>query len=149
MDKEIHHFDVDEKTMDKVHHFHFRRNSDGKCVMNYQLKRYANAVYPRKYPHLGAIHESPVYGPGKVVSFDCYVYRDSDATKKKFWIYDIVYERKDGNIQEKITLDAKDTFIVMFPNLTSRLPCSFELASFKDGHQDVARDQKVSIRLIF
>ena len=80
-----------------------------------------------------------------MVSFDCY--RDYDlASKKKFWICDIVYERKDGNIQEKITLDAKDTFIVMFPNLTSPWPCSFELASFKDGYQDVTRDQKASIQ---
>ena len=127
MDKEIHHFDLDEKTMDKVHHFHFRRNSDGKCVMNYKLKHYANAVYSRKYPHLRAIHESPVNGPGKVhvVSFDCY--RDSDLeTKKKFWIHNIIYERnsKAGNIQEKNTLDTKHTFIVMFLNLTSLLPCS-------------------------
>jgi hypothetical protein len=72
LDKNIHRFDLDEKTNDKVHHFTFRRNQHGKCVMNYKLKRYSDALYPRKYPHLGAIHESPIYGPGKVVAFDCH-----------------------------------------------------------------------------
>ena len=65
-----------------------------------QIKALRKCCLPKKVPHLGAIYESPVYEPGKVVSFDCY--RDYDlASKKKFWICDIVYERKDGNIQKK------------------------------------------------
>ena len=115
--------------------------------MNYKLKRYSNAVYPRKYTHLGAVHQSPVHGPGKVVGFDCF--RDP-ASKKKFWVYDILYERENGNIEEKLTLEAKDTsFFLMFPGLSSPLPDSFPLASFKIGHQDVIAEQKASIRSIF
>ena len=104
VDKQLHRFDLDEKTRDKVHHFHFRRNADQKCVMNYKLKRYSNAVYPRKYTHLGAIHESSVYGTRKVAGFDCF--RDP-VSKRKYWVYDIVYERETGNIEEKVTVEAK------------------------------------------
>ena len=146
VDKQLHRFDLDEKTRDKVHHFHFRRNADQKCVMNYKLKRYSNAVYPRKYTHLGAIHESSVYGTGKVAGFDCF--RDP-VSKRKYWVYDIVYERETGNIEEKVTVEAKETSIVMFPELRSPLPDTFPLAPYKHGHQEVTVDQKASIRSIF
>ena len=74
MDKQIRRFDLIEDSGDKAYHFHFQRNSDGKCVMNYKLKRYSHAVYPRKYPHLGATHISPIhaYEPGKVTKFECF-----------------------------------------------------------------------------
>jgi hypothetical protein len=42
-------FDLDESTGDKVHYFGFRRNSKRRAVVQYKLKRYADALFPRQY----------------------------------------------------------------------------------------------------
>jgi hypothetical protein len=146
MDKNIRRFDLDEETDDKVHHFIFRRNDEGKCIMNYKLKRYQHALYPRRYPHVGATHISPDQGPGTVVNFEAF--RD-EGSKQKFWVYHVVYSKDDGNIEEKVTLPAKDASIVMFPHIDIPLPDSFQLAPYKANHLDTLHDQKLSIHSIF
>ena len=53
------------------------------------------------------------------------------APKMKFWVHNckLVFERQIENIEEKVTLDAKDTSIGVFPDVSSPLPNSFQFAS--------------------
>ena len=98
LDKQLHRFDLHESTNDKVHHFIFRRNETGKCVMQYKLKRYSNAIYPRKYPSLGSKHESSEHGSGSVVNFEAM----KDENKHKFWKYTSMYEKANGVTIEEV-----------------------------------------------
>ena len=149
LDKQLHRFDLHESTNDKVHHFIFRRNETGKCVMQYKLKRYSNAIYPRKYPSLGSKHESSEHGSGSVVNFEAM----RDENKHKYWKYTIMYEKANGaTIEEIFTQPARQTCIVMFPdgpNGASSFPTHFELAPFHADHSTTIIDQKASIAAIF
>ena len=102
--------------------------------MQHKLKRYSNAVYPRKYPSLGSKHESSEHGSGSVVNFE----GKRDENKQKFWKSTIIYEKANGaTIEEIITQPARQTSIAMFPdgpNGAPSFPAHFELAPFHADH---------------
>ena len=68
LDQKLGDFDPSEKTGNKIHHFIFKRNEQGKTIMQYKYKRYSDTVYPRKYDK-GSNFQSEQYGTGLVV--DC------------------------------------------------------------------------------
>ena len=77
LDSHFARFNLHEKTGDKVHYFVFKHNLEGKCTMQYKLRRYSDALYPRQY-QIGDEFFSKTDGFGKVV--------DSCATKDPFTI---------------------------------------------------------------
>ena len=150
IDKDFHRFDLDEITGDKTHHFVFRRNNEMKCVMQYKLKRYSDALYPRAYKALGAKYVSPTNGVGVVTNFEAF----KDECKKKFWTYTVLYSNPatGTTIEEKVTLSAKDTSILMFPKCEggpASLPDTFPLATFRTDFSENVEEQKQSIQQIF
>ena len=75
-------------------------------------------MYPRKYKALGEKHISPTHGVGTVlvVKFDAF---REPGSKQKFWTYTVSYANNDGTTgEEKIMIPAKETAIVMFPELS-------------------------------
>lgn len=149
LDKNLARFDLDEKTEDKVHHFTFRRNVSGKCVMQYKLKRYSNALYPRAY-NVGSKYMSDTKGEGQVITAQ--PSRDI-LTKEKFWEYKVQYNDDDGNLNyELIKLPAKDCAIVMFPDIEPEQlpkPDSFPIASFSSDFSATVPDLKKGIASVF
>lgn len=116
--------------------------------MQYKLKRYSDALYPRKYPALGSVHISPIHGRGSITNFDA-VKEKTDIGQQKFWIYTVSYTKEDGSIvEEKIKLNAKQEAIVVFPS-QDLLPKYFPLAPFREGFREQLADQRGAIQSIF
>ena len=150
IDKDFHRFDLDEITGDKTHHFVFRRNNEMKCVMQYKLKRYSDALYPRAYKALGAKYVSPTNGVGVVTNFKAF----KNECKKNFWTYTVLYSNPatGTTFEEKVALSAKDTSILMFPKCEggpASLPDTFPLATFRTDFSENVEEQKQSIQQIF
>ena len=105
-------------------------------------------MYPRKYKALGEKHISPTHGVGTVlvVKFDAF---REPGSKQKFWTYTVSYANNDGTtVEEKVTVPAKETAIVMFPE-RSDLPDMFLLAPFRKDHAITTGDQRESLNTIF
>jgi hypothetical protein len=148
LDRHLARFDLDEKSGDKIHHFTFRRRTDGKCVMQYKLKRYTDALYPRQY-NLGDIYESSVHGKGRIQATG--PFKDM-ATKEKFWEYTICYKKDAEVIYEKVKMAAKDFAIIMFPSTASyKLPApqSFAVAPFCPEFKTSLPQIQIGVRAIF
>ena len=64
-DKHLVRFAVPEKTGDNVHYFLFKKDNKGNAVLQYKMKRYSFATWPRKY-HEGQSYEHAEYGFGTV-----------------------------------------------------------------------------------
>ena len=58
-------FAVPEKTGDNVHYFLFKKDNKGNAVLQYKMKRYSFAMWPRKY-YEGQSFEHAEYGLGTV-----------------------------------------------------------------------------------
>ena len=105
-------FDLDEKTGDKVHHFMLKANSDGKAIMQYKLKTYSDAIYPRRY-NVGSSFTCEKYGDGQVIK--CTASKDP-ISKKKFWSYNVIFKRLDGSVFENVYRVIADDAIIMLPH---------------------------------
>jgi hypothetical protein len=149
LDKHLARFDLDEKTNDKVHHFIFRRDSEGKSVMQYKMKRYSNAVYPRRY-NVGDTHVHETLGSGQVIGAKA---EKNALTKEKYWVYTVKYKTNDVlSHNEELTLPAKECGIIMFPNIKPcelPLPSSFQLAPAHPEFQQTLLDQRKGVTSIF
>lgn len=137
-------FDLDEMTGDKVHYFVFRCNSDGKAVVQYKLKRYSDALFPRKFD-VGSEFVSEVHGSGIVESAE--PYKDS-TTKEKFWHYVVRFQ----DVAELVTvkLPASDTipFFIQNSPSPSWSEQHFILADFKGTFEETLADQKAGVENI-
>ena len=78
-------FDLNESTGDKVHSFMFSKNSTGHVVMQYKLKRYSIAMYPRKFD-VADTFICPEMGAGIILSATP---EHDEFSKKKYWNYSV------------------------------------------------------------
>lgn len=123
-------------------------------ILNYKLKRYSDALYPRKYKSLGCHHTSQTYGIGQVTKFDA-LKEKTDMGQQKNWVYNVQYKSEDGSIvEEKVKMNACDTAIIVFPDTVSIedpkvLPKTFSLAPFFKDHLERLADQKLGIQKVF
>ena len=135
-------FALPEKSGDNIHYFLFRRDSHGKCVMQYKLKRYSNAMWPRKY-NPGQLYNHSENGVGTVIA--CDPFKDP-VSKQKYWKNTVRFTRADGSHEEIIikTNAAKQT-ITVFPSVASgidTLPTKFTVADYIGTFQEIMTDQK-------
>ena len=110
-------------------------------------------MYPRKYKALGEKHISPTHSVGTVlvVKFDAFT---ETGSKQKFWTYTVSYANNDGTTgEEKIMIPAKETAIVMFPELSDlpiKLQVCFCLHHFERiDHAITTGNQRESLNTIF
>ena len=89
LDANFSRFNLHECTSDKCHYFVIRRNSNGVVTLQYKLKRYSNALYPRKYQTGDDFFFLKMLQVGKVVNSS--PHRD-DFTKEKLWNYTVQVE---------------------------------------------------------
>lgn len=146
VDKHFQRFDLDEKTNDKVHYFVMKRDSVGKATMQYKLKRYSDAVYPRKFS-FGDSFNCDNHGTGTIV--DAQPYKDP-IHKRKYWNYTVKFFGADGaDFLEIYKLPADECFIVLFPNsIPNQLPENFSLAEFKGTFEETLADQKAGVEAV-
>ena len=146
VDQQFRRFDLDEKTNDKVHYFVMKRNSTGKATMQYKLKRYSDAVYPRKFS-FGDAFKCDKHGSGTVV--DTQPYKDP-LNKRKYWNYTVKFLDAAGDeFLEIYKLPADEFLIVLFPNsFPHQLPEDFLLAEFKGTFEETLADQKAGVQAI-
>jgi hypothetical protein len=145
LDPDLSRFALPEKTGDNVHYFLFCRDHDHQAVLQYKLKRYSDALWPRKY-NVGDCYVSKRYGQGTVTAAD--PFKDV-ATKLKFWKY-TVHFRKENNEDEEIVFKhhADKHTITVFPKIAGKLPClpnSFGAAPFYGTFKETLEDQKAGV----
>jgi hypothetical protein len=92
-DQELARFSLPEKTGDNVHHFVLRLRN-GRATMQYKLKRYSVALWPRKY-NPGQTYLSKRYGSGVVMN--CEPRRD-EVTKEKYWDNTVKFVAHDDEV---------------------------------------------------
>lgn len=138
-DKHLARFDLDEKTGDKVHYFKITLNSAGKADMQYKIKRYSDALYPRQY-NVGSLYQS-VSGKGQVIK--CHPSKDP-ISKTKYWNYSVVFKRDDGSLYETVVREPANNVITLFPYPTC-LPDSFPIAPFRGPVDEIFGDTKLAI----
>jgi hypothetical protein len=147
-DQHLRRFDLDENTNYKVHYFVMKRNSVGKATltMQYKLKRYSDAVYPRKFS-FGDSFKCDKYGSGTIV--DTQPYKDP-LNKRKYWNYTVKFLGADGvDFLEIYKVPADECFIALFPNSNPhQLPENFVLAEFKGTFEETLADQKAGVQAI-
>jgi hypothetical protein len=147
LDQHLARFDLDEQSNDKVHHFVFERNSDGKCVMHYKLKRYSEALYPREY-NVGDNYELEGRDLGQVIKTRPF----KDAVSKiKYWEYTVRSQDPNGAITNQTFVHpAKDAQIVMFPGIVELpSPDAFPIADFATDFQNTLDNQKEGVKTVF
>ena len=125
-------FAVPEKTGDNVHYFLFKKDNKGNAVLQYKMKRYSFAMWPRKY-HEGQSYEHAEYGFGTVCR--CEPFKDP-ISKQKYWKNTVQFTREDGSSYETVfKTNAAKYPILAFPSFANgerSLPLDFPPASF-DG----------------
>lgn len=134
-------FNLNECTGDKVHYFVFRRNTSGKATAQYKLRRYSDALYPRKY-NVGDNFVTELNDVGQVI--DSKPAKDP-FTKEKFWLTTVKFCGSD--VLETFRLPANDCSILMFPH-DEDIPTSFQLADFAGSVDESLGDQKNGINNI-
>ena len=145
LDQKLGGFDPSEKTGNKIHHFIFRRNCEGKTVMQYKYKRYSDAVYPRTKGE-GSIFLSEQHGEGLVLSST----PTCDAiTKKKYWCYSVQFTKQDGStFVDNITQPADEAITMFSRHEANQLPTEFPFAQFNDNWEETLEQSKISIEKI-
>ena len=135
-------FDLDEKTSNKTHYMKLTRNKQGKAVLQYKLKRYCDALYPRKFSVHDEFHCDKL-GKGRVIE----VQPMKDAlTKIKYWNYTVVFGSTNSSTTEIFQLPSDESTILMFPNSNPcDLPRSFPLAPFKGSVEETLGEQKKGV----
>jgi hypothetical protein len=147
LDKALSRFDLKEQSMDKVHYFVFKRNKHGHACMQYKLRRYSEAIYPRKY-NVGSNYVSTVHGDGTIV--ECSPEKDG-LSKEKYWAYTVRYDKTDEEGQPFETVfksRASKCTITMFPDVGEghpKLPISFPVNEYKGTFDDVLGEQRMGI----
>ena len=122
MDSYIARFNLHEKSGDKVHYFLFRKNSAGNTTMQYKLRRYSDALYPRQF-QVGDEFVCDTHGVGTVMES---VPSKDPFTKEKFWSYTVQFDspspESDSLPFSKVyRLQANDCAIPMFPEIPKKL----------------------------
>lgn len=117
--------------------------------MQYKLKRYSDAIYPRKY-NVGDPFTSESKGQGQIV--DAKPHRDL-LTKEKFWEHKVRFKTETGSDDfEIVKVPARDTAIVMFPNVSPDelpFPGQFPIASFRSDFASSLTDIKHGVVKVF
>jgi hypothetical protein len=142
LDPSFSRFNLHECTGDKCHYFLIRKDSNGNATLQYKLKRYSNALYPRKF-QVGDDFETEET-VGQVVNST--PHRD-EFTKEKFWNYTVRSKCKDGEEMDRdYMLPANDWRILVFPEIQEcPLPDAFPLAAFAGSVEQSLGDQKRGI----
>lgn len=142
MDPHIARFALDEKTGHNVHSFSFFLNSSSEAVMQYKMKRYSDAVYPRPYD-VGSKFEITSNSTGVVVK--CSAHRDS-TTKKKYWTYNIQYEDPPGTLKDDLIVQRPANHTIKL--FVKEVPVSFLLNPFYHDHKEAMALQRESVDTI-
>jgi hypothetical protein len=136
-------FNLPEKTGDKVHYFVIRKNAGGKATLQYKLRRYSEALYPRKF-QLGDDFESQTEGTGQVVNSQ--PHKDM-FTKEKLcnWSYTVRFKTSTGGeFDQTFQLPANECSMLVFPENDELppLPVDFPFAEFAGTVAESLGDQK-------
>ena len=149
MDSYIARFNLHEKSGDKVHYFLFRKNSAGNTTMQYKLRRYSDALYPRQF-QVRDEFVCDTHGVGTVMES---VPSKDPFTKEKFWSYTVQFDspspESDSLPFSKVyRLPANDCAIPMFPENSEEIATEFELAEFSGTVNESLGDQKAGVQSI-
>ena len=139
-DKHLVRFAVPEKTGDNVHYFLFKKDNKGNAVLQYKMKRYSFAMWPRKY-HEGQSYEHAEYGFGTVCR--CEPFKDP-ISKQKYWKNTVQFTREDGSSYETVfKTNAAKLVILVFPSCANgerTLALDFPLAPLMERFQSPKYD---------
>ena len=145
-DKHLARFAVPEQTGDNVHYFLFKKDNKGNAVLQYKMKRYSFAMWPRKY-HEGQSYEHAEYGFGTVCR--CEPFKDP-ISKQKYWKNTVQFTREDGSGYETVfKTNAVKHVILVFPSCANgelTIPFDFPLASFDGTFSETLGDQKAGVQ---
>ena len=146
LDKHLARFDLNECTGDKTHYLVMRRDEQGKAVMQYKLKRYSDALYPRMYNINDDFHCQKL-GTGTVVEAKP---QKDPVTKLKYWAYAVTFKHGPvDTLQEIYQLPCSACAITMFPGYKrSELPNQFPLAPFKGTIDETLGEQRKGVESI-
>jgi hypothetical protein len=136
-------FNLHESTGDKVHYFLIRKNVNEKATLQYKLRRYSDALYPRKY-QLGDEFFTEENEVGQVISSS--PHRDP-FSKQKFWNYTVRFKSEhDIAAHRDFLLPADDWTILVFPETnTPPIPQEFELAAYGGSVSETLGEQKLGV----
>jgi hypothetical protein len=145
LDAHLARYDLDEGTSDKTHYLKLTRDKQGKAILQYKLKRYCDALYPRKFSVHDEFHCDKL-GKGRVM--DAHPQKDP-ITKLKYWNYNVLFSTAETSINELFQLPADESTIVMFPDCNPcDLPRSFPPAPFKGSVEETLGEQKKGVESI-